>query len=120
MGFIFYEPRKRSSSSEPRITMGEKFISINKPALQFFKDKEYAKIGYDKIAKKIIFIPMTKSDRQGMKIISNEKWEHGYINAKNIFGDILPAVIELKGRYKCSWDDINKGILVDIEKDKIK
>lgn len=120
MGFAWHEPRKRSSSSEPRITIGKQFISLNPMCIEkFFKGKDYVKIGYDKNTKKLILVPVTKEDRYGMKIISNPKSTQRYINAKKAFKNIS-FNLEEKSVFKCSWDDANNGVLVDIEKDKIK
>jgi len=120
MAIIWHQPRKRSYSSDPRIVIGKKLISLNPACVEeYFKDKEHVKIGYDIKNKKLYLVPVAKDDGYGMKIIANKKWNQRYINAKNIIPQIA---LKNDGRneFKCSWDDVNKGVLVDIEKDIIK
>jgi len=119
MGFVWHEPRKRTVSADPRITMGKKFISINPICIEkYFKGKEYAKVGFDEKSKKLILVPVGKDDKHGMKVISNANSTQRYINAERVFQSI-GMNIEIKGEYRCSWDDDNKGVVIDIEKDKV-
>lgn len=120
MGFIWHEPRKRTVSSEPRVTIGRKFISLNPACIEkCFKGKEYAKVGYDEKSKKLILVPVIKDDKHGMKVISNPHSTQKYINAERVFKSI-GFNPEMKGEFKCIWDEDNKGILIDIEKDRLE
>ncbi len=119
MDFIWHEPRKRTSSSEPRISISKQFISLNPPCKnQYFKSKEYVRIGYDVKENKLIFVPVDERGN-GLKIIHNENSRQVYINAKKLLA-LFPFKKDAKGIYKCTWDETNKGVLVDMEKDKIK
>lgn len=119
MSFIFHIPRKKEQSSEPRITISKRIISLNPVCMEtYFKDKQYARIGYDIENKKMIFVPVSKKN-EGLKIVKNDKWEAHYLNAGRLI-DKLPFKNEAQGEYKCSWDENNKGIIIDIKKDKVK
>ncbi len=119
MAFVFHVPRKRECSSEPRITISKKIVSLNPACIEtYFKDKQYAKIGYDIDNKKMIFVPVSKKN-EGLKIVKNIKWETRYLNASRLI-DKLPFKGEIQGEYNCSWDDANKGIVIDVRKDKVK
>ena len=124
MGIEWYRPRKRAYSSEPRITISERFISLNEAAVErYFKDKERAKIGYDKDTKKLFLVPIEiEKNTEGMKIIKNEKSTSRYINAKGVFDkfkltDTEKKIIpELRGDYRCSWDEDSKAVVIDLKK----
>lgn len=119
MSFIFHIPRKKGQSSEPRVRISKRIISLNPACMEaYFRDKQYAKIGYDVDNKKMIFVPVSKKS-EGLKIVKNDKWEAHYLNAGRLI-DILPFKSEVQGEYKCSWDESNKGIIIDIKKDKVK
>jgi len=118
MGFVWHEPRKRTLSVEPRVTIGKKFISINPACIEkLFKGKEYVKVGYDEKSRKLILVPLNKGDKHGMKVIANVHSTQRYINAERVFKSIGFS-LEAKGEFKCSWDEDNKGIIIDIEKDR--
>ena len=120
MGFVWHEPRKRSSSSEPRVVIAKKFISLNPPCIEkYFKDKDYVKIGHDKQGGKLIFVPVSKDDRQGLKVIANPHSLQRYINAAKLFKN-LSVNLKERTEYRCTWDEANKGVIVDLEKDKVK
>lgn len=120
MPFNWIEPRIRISSSEPRIKITKNFVSINSACFdKYFKNYEYVKIGYDGKEKKIIFVPVAKDNKNGMKIISDAKSRYRYINASKLFKCISIGNNE-RGEYKCVWDDTNKGVLVDLAINKVK
>lgn len=120
MSFNWIEPRIRVSSLEPRIKITKKFVSINSVCFdKFFKNYEYVKIGYDEKEKKIIFVPVAKDNKNGMKIISNTKSKYRYINASKLFKCISIGNNE-RGEYECVWDDVNKGVLINLTSDKVK
>jgi len=119
MAFVYHIPRKREYSSDPRITISKRIISFNPACIEtYFKDRQYVKIGYDVDSRKMIFIPSLKKN-EGLKIVKNEKWETRYLNASRLI-DKLPFKNESEGEYKCYWDESNKGVVVDIKKDKVK
>lgn len=111
MKFTWHEPRKKSQSYEPRITLSEKSISINPTCYkQFFGEKEYAKIGYDKEKKIMIFVPVTKGE-QGMKLVRNINSNMRYIKADKIY-ERLEIGFATRNEYRCSWNEANKGIII--------
>ncbi|MDP8260007.1 MAG: hypothetical protein P9L96_03265 [Candidatus Gygaella obscura] len=119
MSYIFHIPRKKEQSSEPRIKISVRIISINPACIEkYFKDKQYAKVGYDVDNKKMIFVPVAKQNG-GLKIVKNAKWDSHYLNASKLINK-LSFKDEVQGEYKCLWDDSNKGIVIDIKKDKVK
>ena len=127
MGFIWHEPRKRVCSTEPRITISQQFLSVNKATIdKYFKDADRIKIGYDDTTKKIILVPLGKEDTKGMKIINNVNSTSRYINASRVFKNFNlvdqenKVMAEYRGEYKCSWDDANKGVLIDLKNSKVK
>jgi len=120
MAFVWHEPRKRTLSVEPRITIGRKFISINPVCIEkYFKGKEYVKVGYDEKSKKLILVPVNKDDKFGMKVISNPHSTQRYINAERVFKSV-GFNPEVKGGFKCSLDEDTKGVIIDIEKDRVE
>jgi len=119
MGFIFHTPRKRMSSIDPRISISKSFISLNPPCVDtYFQKKDYARLGCDAENNKIIIVPAEKKIG-AFTIIKNKKWAQRYINAKS-FLKALPFTYDIKGIYKCTWDERNEGVLIDIEKDKVR
>ena len=96
MGFTFYEPGKRTSSTEPRITIGKQFISLNPICIEkYFKgrgktiifavlaDKDYKKMLGEviKVADRLILTTSQNSrslrlddlQRQAALIIENRR-----------------------------------------------
>ena len=126
MGFIWHEPRKRILSTEPRISISQQFLSLNKACIdEHFKDTDRVKIGYDESSSKLILVPLTK-DMSGMKIIENQNSTSRYINAGRVFKNFKlvdadsKVKAEFRGDYKCSWDSVNKGVIVDLKNDKVE
>ena len=126
MGYIYHEPGKRSCSVEPRITVSQQFIALNKACVDtYFKDLDHVKIGYDKDAKRMIFIPVKAGTDRAMKLIRNEKSTSKYINAARAFknfslvGADSKVLPDYRGEYRCSYDQNNKGITIDLVKGKI-
>lgn len=127
MAIIWHEPRKRASSSEPRVTISQHFLSLNKAfSDEYFSGVERVKLGYDPDNKKLILVPLEKDDMNGMKIIKNANSVSQYINAKRAFirfnltdeqDKVLP---QFQGVYKCTRDKDNKRILVDFGSGKVK
>lgn len=127
MGFIWHEPRKRILSTEPRISISQQFLSLNKACIdEHFKDTDRVKIGYDESTNKLILVPLARGDTGGMKIIENQNSTSRYINAGRIFKNFKlvdadnKVKEEFRGDYKCSWDSVNNGVLVDLKNDKVK
>jgi hypothetical protein len=123
MAYIWHQPRKRTPSSEPTISISQKFMSLNKACVdKYFKDAEYVKLGCDFDNKKLIVIPLEKGDTGGLKIIKNIHSVSEYINAQGAFErfnltdaekKVLP---QYQGEYKCEWDSENKGIIINLKK----
>ena len=125
--FTWYEPRKKTTSLEPRITISQQFIALNKALIEErFKDTDRVRIGYDKEENKMILVPLKRDDKKGLKIIENEKSSSMYINGGRLFrgfgltGADLKVLPEYRGEYSCSWDVANKGVLVDLKNGKVK
>lgn len=127
MAYIWYEPRKKQTSVEPRITISQQFIALNKALFDsYFEGSERVRIGFDKEKKELILLPLKKDDKRGIKIIFNEKSpSYKYINAGRLFrsfeliGEDQKINLIYRGDYKCTWDPSNKGVVINLEKDKI-
>lgn len=119
MAFVWHKPRKKTGSLEPRITITTKYISLNPASIEkYFKDEKYIRIGYDKENRKLIIVPVEENDDHKMTLIKNRNSKQVYINAGN-FLKSNGLVPEKKLGFKCSWDDTNKGVLIDLINDRV-
>lgn len=112
----WYQPRRSSAGDLAQVRISRNFLSISRYCVKkFFKDKNYARIGFDTTNDRLIIKPTDENDRFGLKLHNKENANFAYLNAKQFITEnrLEPQQGKKSIKYQCKWDNENEWIVVE-------
>ncbi len=112
----WYVPGRGTSPNKAQVRISKNLITLSKYTIdEYFKDKQYARIGYDTENNRLMIMPTDELDSLGLKIIGKEESNFYYLNAKNFIANfsLQPEPNKKSIKYDCVWDEENGYLIIE-------